>query len=1125
MFRLCLQGFDHRPTGAAFAWSGRMCVNFLGNGQVKILEFRVFASVGAAVIACLASGVAGASEEKAANPMASLPLRAIGPAYPSGRISDFAVYPGGAARYLVATASAGLWRTDDNGTSWTPLFDGEASYAIGVVELAPSDPKTIWVGTGENNAQRSVAFGDGVYKSTDGGKTWTNMGLEDSGHISQIWIHPEDANVVLVAAQGPLWSDGGDRGLYKTVDGGATWRRILLVDEYTGVNEFVVHADNPDHIVASSYQRRRHVWTLINGGPGSGVHRSTDGGETWEEVSAGLPSDHMGRIGLAAAPSAPSTVYAIIEANDEEKGVYRSTDFGQNWEKRSGHMTTSPQYYNEIVVDPHDADRLYSLDTFSKVSEDGGKTFTNLSAEHRHVDDHALWIDPSNVKHLLMGGDGGVYESWDGGERWRHMDNLPIVQFYRIQPDNDAPFYNVCGGTQDNNSLCGPSRTAVTHGIVNSDWKIILGGDGYKPQIDPTDPNIIYTQYQYGGLARYDRRTQERLYITPQPPGGENDYKWNWNTPLLISPHDPHTIYYAAEKVFRSKDRGDSWEVISPDLTRKLDRNALEVMGRVWSVDSVAKNDSTSFYGSIIAFSESPVRKGLLYAGSDDGVISVSEDDGATWRSQSLFPGVPEMSLVEDIIASVNDENVAYAIFDNHKRGDHKPYVYMTTDKGETWAPITGDLPERGSAHTIAEDHVDPDLLFVGTEFGLFTSQDRGSTWTQMKSGFPTIAVRDLEIQRREHDLVVGTFGRGAYVIDDYSPLRTPAADVAEAEATLFAVRDPWLYIEGDFWGTWGGAQASNGDNFYFAKNPPYGAVFTYHLKESLETKRAARRKSEIDIEKQGGDTPYPSWEDLRTEDREDAPEIILTVRGADGAVVRRLKGETGKGLHRTAWDMRHEKPDAVSLDEGASYFGGASVGPLATPGVYTVSLSKRVGGVETTIGEPRSFTLKPLNRSPEITDDRGALLAFQKRTSDLIRRVDGAAGRLESVGSRIAHLKAAIDRTTAATSAHRRTLNDLETRYDDLVTAMHGDDTIGGRNEPTPPSIEGRLSRVRFSSWWSQAPVAAVHSSAVDVAAAAFAVAEPQLKALETDLAGFESELAAIGAPWTPGQGRAPSE
>ncbi|MBI1392310.1 MAG: glycosyl hydrolase [Alphaproteobacteria bacterium] len=1069
------------------------------------------------------NGEASEATDTPKNPLASIPLRNIGPAYPSGRISDFAMFKGGAQKYFAATASGGLWLTENNGATWTPTFDGEASYSIGVVEIAPGDQTIVWVGSGENNAQRSVAYGDGVYKSVDGGKTWKNMGLKDSGHISQIWIHPENADVVLVAAQGPLWSDGGDRGLYKTEDGGATWRRILEVDEHTGINEFVVHPDDHDRIVASSYQRRRHVWTLINGGPGSGIHHTEDGGATWSKVESGLPKEEMGRIGLAGAASAQDTVYAIIEAGDEETGVYRSVDFGRSWEKRSGHATTSPQYYNEIFVDPLEANRLYSLDTFSKVSEDGGKTFTNLSADHRHVDDHALWIDPANTAHLMMGGDGGIYESWDRGQKWRHINNLPIVQFYRIQPDNDLPFYNVCGGTQDNNSLCGPSRTAVVHGVTNADWKIILGGDGYKPQIDPTDPNIIYTQYQYGGLARYDRRTQERLYITPPPPSGEPAYKWNWNTPLLISPHDPKTIYYAAERLFRSPDRGDSWEIISPDVTRNVDRNELDVMGRVWSVDAVAKNDSTSFYGSIIGLSESPLVRGLIYVGTDDGVISVTEDDGETWRSTETFPGVPDMSLVEDIIASVNDDNVAYAVFDNHKRGDYAPYVYKTSDRGRTWVSIAGDLPKRGSAHTIAEDHDNPDLLFVGTEFGLFTTQDGGKTWVQMKKGMPTIAVRDLEIQRRENDLVIGTFGRGVYIADDYRPLRTPAAAIADAEATLFDVKDPWLYVEGDLWGTWGGAQAFNGDNFYFAENPPFGAVFTYHLKDALTTKEKARREREKKIAEEKGDTPYPSWDALRTEDREDAPKIILTVRNAEGAVIRRIEGPTEAGLHRVAWDLRHDHPAPVSLDDGGdSPFADPPVGPLAVPGAYTVRLSKRVEGAETDLGAPQTFTVKPLDRSPEATSDRPALLAFQERTSALSRRIFAAERRAADVSTRIAHLKKAIDRTPAATTEHYATLAALEARYDDINAALNGDGTRARRNEPEPWSITQRIDYVRGSSWRSQSAPAAVHEDAVNVAEAEFAAVSPQLEALVTDLAAFETALAAAGAPWTPGQGLA---
>ncbi len=1061
------------------------------------------------------------SDEEQSSPLASLPLRLIGPAYPSGRISDFAFFSGGHHDYLVGVASGGLWRTTNAGVTWTPIFDKEGAYAIGVVEIAPSDEKIIWVGTGENNAQRSVAFGDGVYKSTDGGATWSNMGLKDSGHISQIWIHPSDPNTVLVAAQGPLWSDGGDRGLYKTTDGGANWTEILTVDEHTGVNEFIVHPENFDVIVASSYQRRRHVWVLINGGPGSGIHRTTDGGETWTEVTAGMPKDDMGRIGLAMAPSNPDMLYAIIEAQPDEQGVYRSKDFGQNWEKRSSHMTTSPQYYNEIVVDPLDENVIYSLDTFSKRSIDGGKTFTDLGIAHRHVDDHALWIDETNTDHLIIGGDGGIYESWDGGELWRHIDNLPIVQFYRIQPDNAEPFYNVCGGTQDNNSLCGPSRTTLVHGITNSDWHIILGGDGYKPQIDPRDPNIVYTQYQYGGLARYDRRTQERVFLTPQPPTGEPAYKWNWNTPLLISPHNPDRIYYAAEYLFASNDRGDNWDIISPDLTRQLDRNALEVMGRVWSVDAIAKNDSTSIYGAAIGLSESPLVEGLIYVGTDDGVISITEDNGANWRRIEAIRGVPDMTLVEDIITSVHNPDVAYAVFDNHKRGDHKPYVYRTGNRGGAWRSISGDLPDWGAVHTIAEDHIDPDLLFVGTEFGLFYSQNGGQNWTQLKTNFPTIDVRDIEIQRRESDLVVGTFGRGIYILDDYSPLRVKAEELADAEATLFPVRNPWLYVEGDLWGTWGGAKGFNGDNFWYAENPPYGAVFTYVLKDGLKSLADARREAEIEVEKEGGDTPYPSWDELRAEDREDEPAIVFTITDAAGSVVRRFTGPHDEGLHRVAWDLRYAAPDPAEL-EGAtpSLFGSAPVGPMVVPGEYTVTIAKRINGVVTPLSDPQTFIVKPIDASPEATDDREGLLAFQQETADLTRAVSGASTASSELRNRVAHLKIAVEALTSPNDDQRTRIQQLEAILDEADVALRGDRTVSSRNEPAPWSITARVNQIRGWGWSTQSPAT---GSSVDALAAAnneFRTALAQLRDVETRLAALEDELEQLGAPYTPGSG-----
>ena len=1070
----------------------------------------------AALLSTVPMSAAIAADDK--HPLAGLPLRNIGPAYTSGRISDFAFHPQRKHEFYVAVASGGLWRTRDNTTTWEPLFDHEGSYAVGVVELDPNDPDTIWIGTGENNAQRSVGAGDGVYRSTDGGKSWQNMGLKDSGHIGMIWIDPRDGDHLLVSAQGPLWNEGGDRGLYRTTDGGESWTRILAIDEHTGVNEFIVDPRDPDHIVASSWQRRRHVWTLIDGGPGSGIHVTRDGGKTWKRVSAGLPKDHMGRIGLAMAPSAPDTLYAVIEAGDKEKGFYRSTDFGQNWHKRSDFVAGSPQYYNEIIVDPHEPGRIYAMDTFARISEDGGKSFSKLSFDHKHVDDHALWIDPDNTAHLYIGGDGGIYESWDRGASWRHVPNLPITQFYRIQPDNEAPFYNVCGGTQDNNTLCAPSRTTRIHGITNADWRTILSGDGYKPQFDPRDPNIIYAQWQYGGLTRYDRRSGERTYIAPHPDADQPAPKWNWNTPLLVSPHAPERLYYASEHLYRSDDRGDNWQRVSPDLTRQLDRNALEVMGRVWSVDSVAKNDSTSRYGSIIGLSESPLVEGLIYVGTDDGLISVTEDGGKTWRSEKRFRGVPEMAYVDDLVASVHDPDVAYAVIDNHKRGDYRPYVLKTTNRGKSWRLISAGLPERGFAHTLAEDHEDPNLLFVGTEFGLHFSQDGGRSWHEFTQ-LPTIAVRDLEIQRRESDLVIGTFGRGIYILDDYSPLRSPAGALKGASATLFPVKDAWIYIESDYFDD--RVRGSRGADFWRAENPPLGAVFSYYLPEALESAREQRRAAEIRIEKTGGDTPYPAWDALRAEDREEAPALELIVRDEQGQLVRVVPGKTAAGFHRVAWDLRLPPPDPVNLtpDPNPPYWVSPPMGPLALPGRYTVQLAVRRDGERRPIGEPRSFTLKVLPLSPEITDDRRSLQAFQQRAGELQRRVAGAATLSGELNQRIAQLRVALRDTSGGTEALRARLNALSDRLDELNRGLIGDTSVTSRNESAPWSLKARAGWVYAATLESQSAVPGEYRKSLAIASEQYANLAPALDALVTDLEQLEADADRAGAPWTAGR------
>lgn len=689
-----------------------------------------------AAVALMAQGLQAQSKTDTTNYFQSktfsgLKLRLIGPAITSGRIIDLAVNPKDHSHFFVAVASGGVWKTMNGGITFTSVFDTQNSFSIGCVTMDPNNSNVIWVGSGENNSQRSVSYGDGVYKSLDGGKNWKNMGLKKSEHIGKILVDPRNSNVVYVAAQGPLWGPGGDRGLYKTTNGGETWELVLKIGENTGVSDLAMDPRDPDVIYASAYQRRRHVWTLINGGPESAIHKSTDGGKTWVKLTEGLPSGDVGRIGLAISPVNPDLIFALIETSDNSGGFFRSSDRGASWEKRYDYVSTSAQYYQEIICDPKDVDRVYSMDTYLKLTDDGGKTWRNLGNEHRHVDDHAIWINPDNTDHLLIGGDGGLYESYDLGKTFRFFPNLPITQFYRVAVDNSEPFYYVYGGTQDNNTWGGPSRTTNSGGITNEDWFLVVGGDGYKAQVDPKDPNIVYGEWQYGGLVRLDRKSGEVLFIQPQPEKGE-EHRWNWDTPLLISPHSNTRLYFAANRLFRSDDRGQSWKAVSPDLTRKIDRNKLPVMGKVWGPDAVAKNASTSLFGNIVSLTESPLKENLIFVGTDDGLIQVTED-AQNWRKIDKFPGVPDTTYVSDLFASQHNENVVYASFDNHKNADFKPYLIKSTDKGKTWTSIRGNLPDNGAVYTITEDFENPNLLFCGTEFGLYFTIDGGKKWIQLK--------------------------------------------------------------------------------------------------------------------------------------------------------------------------------------------------------------------------------------------------------------------------------------------------------------------------------------------------------------------------------------------------------
>ncbi len=869
---------------------------------------------------------------------------------------------------------------------------------------------------------------------------------------------------------------------------------------------------NPDVLYAAAYQRRRHVWTLINGGPGSGIYKSVDGGVTWHKADKGLPSGDKGRIGLAMSPQDPNVLYATVEAADGKSGFFRSDDRGESWSRESDYIASSPQYYQEIIADPHQFDRVYALDTRTRVTEDGGKTWSRLGGEWRHVDDHALWIDPRNQDHLLIGGDGGLYETWDRGENWDYKANLPVTQFYKVAVDNAEPFYNVYGGTQDNNTQGGPSRTNTRHGIQNSDWFITVGGDGFDPAVDPEDPNIVYSQWQYGGLVRFDRRTGEQIDIRPQPGAEGPPLRWNWDSALLISPHSPSRLYYGSQILFRSDDRGDSWRAVSGDLTRDMDRNELEVMGRVWSVDAVAKNNSTSFYGTIVAVTESPLVEDLLYVGTDDGLIQVSEDGGTNWRRIDQLPGVPEMTYVNDLEASWHDANTVYAVLNNHKRGDFAPYVVVSRDRGRSWKSIASDLPSRGSAYTIAEDHERPGLLFVGTEFGLFTRLDAGAGWIRMKGGLPTIAIRDIEVQRRENDLVLASFGRGFFVLDDYSALRDVNDGLLERAGHIFPTRASWMYIRSDPLG--GGEKASQGAAFFTAPNPPFGAVFTYFLGESLRDREQARRKGEKELAKEGEDVPYPPWDALKAEDREEEPAVSLVIRTTDGEFVRRVEASTSAGLHRASWDFRYPGFGPVEL-------GDDGTGPAALPGTYTVTLEGRVDGATTRLAGPDPFEVAVLGSPSLPAADREAKLEFQRETGRLQRAVLGASRAASDAAEKLEVIKHAVEITPGVDPDLRAQVRAMELGLTDLRELLDGDRTRPNRSEPGMPGIVSRVQTVVGGQWSNTSRPTATQRDQLDLASDLFgAMVEDLRQLVDVDLPNLEDRLEAAGVPWTPGRG-----
>ena len=890
-----------------------------------------------------------------------LKFRHIGPAFMSGRISDIIIHPANQNTWYVTAGSGGVWKTNNAGNSWSSLFDGQKSYSIGCIALDPQNPEIVWVGTGENVGGRHIGYGDGICKSEDGGASWKNMGLEKSEHISKIIVHPKDQNTVWVAAQGPLWSKGGERGLYKTNDGGETWTKTLGDDEWVGATDILIDPRNPEILYAATWQRHRTVAGYMGGGPGTAIYKSTDGGDNWNKLTNGLPTSNLGKIGLAISPQQPDVVYAAIELDRRTGAVYRSQNQGASWQKMSDAVSggTGPHYYQELYASPHTYGELYLVDNYMQISYDDGKTFVRMNEDEKHVDNHAIAFKSNDPNYILVGCDGGLYESFDKTKNWKFIDNLPITQFYKIAVDDAEPFYYVYGGTQDNNTQGAPSRTDNVHGIRNADWFVVLGGDGHQPATEPGNPNVVYAQWQQGNLTRHDRLSGENVYIKPQPELGEKTERYNWDAPILVSPHNPTTIYHASYRVWKSEDRGDSWETISGDLTKNIERIQTPFYGEKQKWDNPWDIYAMSDYSTITSLAESPIQEGLIYAGTDDGLIQVTEDGGANWRKIDFtqIDGLPNTAFVNDIKADLYDENTVYAVFDNHKYGDYNPYLFQSTDKGKTWSSISNNLPERTLLWRIVQDHKEKNLMFLGTEFGVYFTMNGAQTWMKFSNGLPNISVRDLCIQKRENDLIVGTFGRGIYILDDYSSLRDFDVKDKELEAKLFTPRNGLWYMPRKILG-WD-KQGSQGDNYFVADNPPFGLEFTYYLQDTIPSMQALRLKEEKSIEEDKGIVSVPSWDVLEEEKNELKPAIYIFIYDDEGNILNQLKAKNNKGFNRVGWDLTTAAIYTLSAENIEKDFKGYTVGP----GEYTAELFKRVNGVYSSISDKKFFNVIALNK------------------------------------------------------------------------------------------------------------------------------------------------------------------
>ena len=939
------------------------------------------------------------------------------------------------------------------------------------------------------------------------------MGLKKSEHISKIIVHPNNSDIVWVASQGPLWSSGGERGLYKTIDGGKNWKKVLGGNEWTGVTELVIDPRNPNNLYAATWQRHRTVAALMGGGPDSGLHRSIDGGETWEKLKTGLPKSNIGKIGLAISPQKPDVLYAALELERTKGAVYKSEDRGSSWTKMSNTVSggTGPHYYQELYTSPHKFDRLYLMNVRILTSEDGGKTFNQLKEREKHSDNHSIAFRKNDPNYLLIGTDAGIYESFDLAENWKYLKNLPITQFYKVAVNNAFPFYHIFGGTQDNGSAGGPSRTDERQGIRNANWYKILGADGHQTATDPVYDDIVYGEFQQGVLHRVDLKTGEAVLIQPQPREGESYERYNWDSPILVSPHKPERLYFASYRVWKSENRGDSWEPISEDLTRNEERIDLSIMGKRQGWDNAWDVGAMSNYNTITSISESPVQEGIIYAGTDDGFIQVTSNGGSTWKKIPVTAlGLPERTFVNDIKADLYDANTVYVSLDNHKEGDYSSYLFKSSDLGVTWTSISNNIPENTIIWRLVQDHISKDLLFTATEYGIYVSMNGGEKWQKLP-GSPTISFRDITIQKRENDLVGASFGRGFYVLDDYSALREMSKERLAQEGALFSTRDALWYIPRSIIG-------NTGADYYFADNPEFGATFTYHLSKSYSTMKKERIKNEKELDKKGQSIPKIDWKAINDESRDEGTKIWVSIKNLDGEVINKVNASNRKGLNRVTWNLRYpnERPINPDAMRGRSGRGGGwyNMGALAAPGQYTATLYKEAKGIISMLDGPINFNVVDLQRGTlkgvsyeEYRNHTENIISTQNRLSDISNKLS------ESINS-VKAMRLALSRSKVEISELSKQLYDIDNELNNLNILMYGNSAkseIGERNNPSINNYIGNAMRGLSSTYGPTGQ----HKQSLNIAESMLNKMSVEIEKVISKIEPLKIELSKIDAPY----------